>query len=70
MGWKTEVRFPQKYELFLLCHSVHTMIGVRIPAGAVNFSLRHCVHTGSEAHPASYPMGTGGFFLGSKAAAA
>jgi len=28
------------------------MIGVRIPAGAGNFSLRH------SAHPASYPMGT------------
>jgi hypothetical protein len=24
------------------------------------FSLLHVVQTGSEAHPASYPMGTGG----------
>jgi len=23
-------------------------------------SLRHCIHTGSGAHQASYPMGTGG----------
>jgi hypothetical protein len=26
----------------------------------MNFSLRHSVQTGSWAHPASYPMGTGG----------
>jgi hypothetical protein len=38
--------------------------GVRIPAGSGNFSLHHCVQTGSEAHPASYPMGTRGFFPG------
>jgi hypothetical protein len=34
--------------------------GVRVLAGAGNLSLRHRVHTGSGAHPASYPMGTGG----------
>jgi hypothetical protein len=28
------------------------MIGVRFPAGAGNFSLRHHVQTGFEAHPA------------------
>jgi hypothetical protein len=28
------------------------------------FSLLHVVQTGSGTHPASYPMGTGGFFLG------
>jgi hypothetical protein len=46
------------------------MIGVRIPAGAGNFSLRQRVQTGSGAHLASYPMGTKGSFLGSKAAGA
>jgi hypothetical protein len=46
------------------------MIGVRIPAGAGNFSLRHRVQTGSGAHPASYPMGTRGSFPGGKAAGA
>jgi len=30
----------------------------------------HRVQTGSEAHPASYPMGTGGPYLGDKAAGA
>jgi hypothetical protein len=38
-------------------------------AGEV-FSILYCVQTGSEAHRASYPMGTGGPFLGSKAAEA
>jgi hypothetical protein len=42
-------------------------IGVRSPAGAKDFSSILCVQTGSGAHPASYRMGTGGPFLGSKA---
>jgi hypothetical protein len=41
------------------------MIGVRLPAGAGNFSLRHHVQKGSGAHPA-YPMGTRGSSLGVK----
>jgi hypothetical protein len=39
---------------------------VRFPAGAENFSLHHRVQNGSGAHPASYPMGTGGSFPGGK----
>jgi hypothetical protein len=31
---------------------------VRFPAEAGNFSLHHRFQNGSEAHPASYPMGT------------
>jgi hypothetical protein len=42
--------------------------GVRVPAGAGNFSLHHRIQTGSGAHPASYPMGTRGCFPGGKAA--
>jgi hypothetical protein len=34
-------------------------IWVRSPAGANDFSSNLCVQTGSGAHPASYPMGTG-----------
>jgi hypothetical protein len=41
---------------------------VRFPAGAGNFSLHHRVQNGSGAHPASYPVGTGVSFPGSKAA--
>jgi hypothetical protein len=36
------------------------VIRVRSPTGAEDFSSSPCVQTGSEAHPASYPMGTGG----------
>jgi len=42
--------------------------GARVPAGAGKFSLhQRCVQTGSEAHPASYPMGTKGSFTGGEA---
>jgi hypothetical protein len=34
-------------------------IGVLSPAGARDFSCSLCVQTGSGAHPASCPMGTG-----------
>jgi hypothetical protein len=37
-------------------------IGVRSPAGSKDFSSSLCVQTDSEAHPASWPMGTGGPF--------
>jgi hypothetical protein len=39
-------------------------IGVRSSAGAEDFSSSLCVQTGSEAHPASCTMGTGGPFPG------
>jgi hypothetical protein len=35
------------------------MVGVRFPAEAGYFSLRHHVQTGSGTHPASYPMDIG-----------
>jgi hypothetical protein len=41
-------------------------IGVRSPSGAKDFSSNLCVQTGSEAHPASCTMGTGGPFPGAK----
>jgi hypothetical protein len=42
-------------------------IGVRSPAGVKDYSSIPCVQTGSGAHPASCPMGTGGSFPGGKA---
>jgi hypothetical protein len=42
-------------------------IGVRSPEGAKDFSSNLCVQTGSEAHLASCPMGSGGPFPGGKA---
>jgi len=46
--------------------------GVRFQAGAGKglFSFRHSIQTCSGAYPHSYPMFTGGFNLGSKAASA
>jgi hypothetical protein len=35
------------------------VVGVRVPVES-EFSLLHIILTGSGAHPASYPMGTGG----------
>jgi hypothetical protein len=35
---------------------------VRSPAEAMDFFPLACVQTGSEAHPASYPMGTSAYF--------
>jgi hypothetical protein len=42
------------------------MIGVRVPAGAGNFSPHNRVQTGCGAHPASCPVGTKGSFPGVK----
>jgi hypothetical protein len=35
-------------------------VGVRFPVGVRNFSFLNIIQTGPEAHPASYPIGTGG----------
>jgi hypothetical protein len=43
---------------------------IRFPTGAGNFSLHHRVQNASEAHPASYPVGTGGSFPWDKVAEA
>jgi hypothetical protein len=43
---------------------------VPFPAGAGNFSLHHRVQNDYGAHPASYPIGTRGSFLGGKTAGA
>jgi hypothetical protein len=40
--------------------------GVRSPEEAKDSSSSLCVQTGSEAHSASYPVGTGGPFPGGK----
>jgi hypothetical protein len=41
-------------------------IEVRSPTGVEDFSSSPCVQIGSEAHPASYLMGTGSSFPGGK----
>jgi hypothetical protein len=42
-------------------------IGIRSPTGAEDFYSSPCVQTVSGAHPASYPVGTGGPFPRGKA---
>jgi hypothetical protein len=42
-------------------------IEIRSLTGAEDFSSSPCIQTDSGAHPASYPMGTGGSFPGGKA---
>jgi hypothetical protein len=46
------------------CGLVDWAIGLRSPAEAEDYSSSLCVQTGSEAHPASCPIGTGCFFSG------
>jgi hypothetical protein len=43
---------------------VLNMVFCRFPAAAGNSSLHHRVQNGSGAHPAFYPMDTGGYFPG------
>jgi hypothetical protein len=49
------------------CLITEWTIGVRSPAKAKDFYSSLCVQTGSGAHPASCPMGTGESFPGGKA---
>jgi hypothetical protein len=56
------VGIPQWYSAGLRSESS----GVRVPAGTGNFSLHRHIQTGSEAHPASYPMGTTALSLGAQ----
>jgi hypothetical protein len=51
----------------VLCLTTDWTTGVRSLTEAEDFSSIQCIQTGSGAHPASYPMGTGGPFTGSKA---
>jgi hypothetical protein len=44
-------------------------VGVQVPVGS-KFALLHVIQTRSGGHPTSYPMGTGGSFLGGKVAGA
>jgi hypothetical protein len=65
-GWKE----LHNEELHNLCAGAGLAwtTGVRYLAGVGDFSLRHRVQNISEAHPASYPVGTGGCFVRGKAA--
>jgi hypothetical protein len=62
-----EALASNKMPPLLNCLQDDRAIGVRSPAGAKDFSSILCVQTGSGAHPASCPMGTGVLSLGVKA---
>jgi hypothetical protein len=49
------------------CLTTDLTTGVRSPTGAEDFSSSLCVQTGSRAHPAPCPLGTGNPFPVGKA---
>jgi hypothetical protein len=53
-----------------VCLTIDWMTGVESLAEAKDSSSILCVQISSETHPASYPMGTGGLFLGLSVAGA
>jgi hypothetical protein len=64
---RIKTRYTQRGGLYLCSPGLRAgWSGVRVLAGAGNFSLHHPNQTGSGAHPASYPMGTRGSFPGVK----
>jgi len=68
VGLMHRIRQHRKLQSYYI---IISMTRVRFPAGlSGNFSLRHPVQTGSVAHPASNPVGSGDSFPGGKAAGA
>jgi hypothetical protein len=72
--------FPVRYKLYILptqyilcvpygCHNKQRQPGFD-SRQEQDISQLHSVHTGSGAHPVSYPMDTGGSFSGGKTAGA
>jgi len=59
---------PETFILFIFGKAFNTNLIKEIVMGVGNFSLRHRVQPCSGAHPAFYPVGTGGSFPGSKEA--
>jgi hypothetical protein len=60
------IRVGAGVALSVQCLTMDWTTGVRSPTEAEDFSSGLCVQTGSGAHPASCPMGTGGSFPGGK----
>jgi len=79
--WNRKLSLKQKYHRLIYSHAVAQTLyranyglddrGSNPGKGNdENFSLRHCVYTCPAAHGASYPVSTGGSYLGYKAAGA
>jgi hypothetical protein len=64
-----DIFFIQVWQPYYVCR-MRRDSWVRVPVGAGNFSLGHSAQTGSQAHPSSYTMGSGGSFLGDEASGA
>jgi hypothetical protein len=65
-------RFNYLYRVFLGLMSIYIWLRNQCPifGSGKRCSFLHGVQTGSEAHPATKPMGTGGFILEDKVARA
>jgi len=61
------IRATQVHEFLKQHISTETVREKQFKLTRVIFSLRHRVQIGSEAHPASYPIGTRGSYPGGKA---
>jgi hypothetical protein len=68
MGWTTGVWLPEGVDIFRIGTASRSTwrSGFDPRQRQMIFSSNLCVQTGSEAHPASCTMGTGGPFPGSK----
>jgi hypothetical protein len=62
-----EPRLLRQYSVWLRAGRSGDQGSIPDPTGAEDFPSSPCVQTGSGAHPASYPMGTGGPYPGGKA---
>jgi hypothetical protein len=60
----------REYSFTEMCVQIFTGVRSEVPMVLNDeiFSLRHRVQTGSGAHPASYPTGTGDYYSKDKAA--
>jgi hypothetical protein len=59
-----------EYEYPLPCSQEPSIVPILSQLNLVYALILHVIQTGSEAHPTSYPMGTGDFFPGGKVAGA
>jgi hypothetical protein len=67
LGNFSQVNFIIKYSTVLGYRLDDQGSRIQFLAGDGNLSLHHCIQNSYGAHPASYPMGTRGFFPRGKA---
>jgi hypothetical protein len=62
--------WPRHWTISKMCYGLDDRSSIPGRGNVGIFSFRHRIQTDSEAHPASYPMGTGDSYPGTKAAGA